>query len=152
MNRAARRKQEARCRSSARHATGRTREPMRPVDARRIAALRAELAPGGWVAEVDRAWENGWFVVLGRVQASPAGDVLHLAVRTLASGPIGWADLQWVKDQVAGPERCAVEFYPERSRLVDDADMYHLWVLPRGTVLPFGFNMAPRMLAAGGAA
>ena len=39
-------------------------------------------------------------------------------------------------------DRVAVEVYPPESQLVDDADLYHLWVLPAGFELPFGLHGA----------
>jgi hypothetical protein len=53
-----------------------------------------------------------------------------------------WPDLQRIKDTlpVGGPERIAIEVYPRDSELVDDANMYHLWLLPEGFDLPFGLS------------
>ena len=51
-----------------------------------------------------------------------------------------WRDLQMIKTVLCGPEREAMEVYPAESRLVDAANQYHLWVLPEGVLLPFGFS------------
>lgn len=51
-----------------------------------------------------------------------------------------WRDLQRVKNEVAGPEREAVELYPAESRLHDTANQFHLWVMPEGERVPFGFD------------
>lgn len=39
-----------------------------------------------------------------------------------------------------GPEATAVEVYPPHAEIVDDADMYHLWVL----AAPLPFSLFPR--------
>lgn len=39
-----------------------------------------------------------------------------------------WRDLQWIKDQVVGPEVDAIEYYPRRSRVVDPSNAVFLWV------------------------
>lgn len=49
-----------------------------------------------------------------------------------------WRHLQQIKNDVCGPEAEAVELYPAESRLVDQANQYHLWVLPPGERFPFG--------------
>lgn len=52
-----------------------------------------------------------------------------------------WREYQWIKNDVMGPEREAVEVYPAESRLVDGANQFHLWVLPEGDRIPFGFSV-----------
>ena len=50
-----------------------------------------------------------------------------------------WRHFQAIKNEVAGPEREAVEIFPPESELVDSANEYHLWVLPEGRWSPLGF-------------
>ena len=51
-----------------------------------------------------------------------------------------WRHLQRIKNELVGDEAEAVELYPAESRLVDEANHYHLWVLPMGQKYPFGFD------------
>lgn len=51
-----------------------------------------------------------------------------------------WRHLQRIKNELLGPEVEAVELYPAESRLVDEANQYHLWALPEGERFPFGFT------------
>jgi hypothetical protein len=70
------------------------------------------------------------------------GEVTHLVVRRHDMKPIrSWEDMQRIKDELVGPERVAVEVYPPRSQLIDEAELYHLWVLPEDYALPFGLHM-----------
>lgn len=48
-----------------------------------------------------------------------------------------WRHFQAIKNEVAGPERTAIEIFPPESQLVDAANEYHLWVLPENFPLPF---------------
>lgn len=57
-----------------------------------------------------------------------------------AVGPERYRDFMAIKDQLMGPEYEAFEVYPARSRETDTANQYHLWVLPKDTILPVGFN------------
>ena len=50
-----------------------------------------------------------------------------------------WRHFQAIKNEVAGPEREAMELFPPESMLVDTANEYHLWVLPEGMGVPLGF-------------
>ncbi len=72
------------------------------------------------------------------VQVYTRGEALHLVVRRHDGEEIrGWSDLQRIKNELAGPERVAIEVYPAASRLMDDANLRHLFVLPEGAPAPF---------------
>lgn len=51
-----------------------------------------------------------------------------------------WRHFQAIKNEVAGPEREAIEIFPPESNLVDGANQYHLWVLPEGAQSPLGLR------------
>lgn len=95
----------------------------------------SDLVAHGAPRSVTRAWRNNYFIV----QCVPeAGGVTRLMVRRNDAQPIrAWLDLQRVKNELCGPERYAVEVYPPQSQLVDDANLYHLWVFPEGGGLSF---------------
>ena len=94
-------------------------------------------AKEGWLSEVDTVWSNKVFAVLKREVPTMIGTVTHLAIRDVAGEPLLWRHLQRIKNELIGLERVAVEVYPPVSELVDQANMYHLWVLPEGVQLPF---------------
>jgi hypothetical protein len=67
--------------------------------------------------------------------------VSWLIIRRLDSEPIrDWRHMQRIKNDICGPEREGVEIYPAESRLVDTSNQYHLFVLPLGIQLPFGYR------------
>lgn len=67
------------------------------------------------------------FAVLDRMDYSGAR---HLAISSLSGIRPTWPEMQRIKDEIAGPSATAVEVYPPAAEVVDQADMYHLWVLP----------------------
>ena len=70
-------------------------------------------------------------------------EIAHLSCKRRDREPIDenrWRILQALKNAICGPECEGVELYPAESRLVDTANQYHLWVLPEGVKLPFGFQ------------
>mgnify|MGYP001579045100 FL=1 len=80
------------------------------------------------------------------VHATPfAGEGLtghvHLSIRNKNRTAIrDWRHFQRIKNEICGAEREAIELYPAESRLIDEANQYHLWVFPEGFALPVGFD------------
>lgn len=60
-----------------------------------------------------------------------------LSIRRQDRKPVhDWRHLWMIKTELAGADAEAVELY----RLVDSANQYHLFCLPRGERFPFGFD------------
>ena len=92
----------------------------------------------GWAREIRRAAENGIWSVLIREVETPWGTVQHAMISSpVAGSEPTWPEKQRIKDTLFGRDRVAVEVFPPHAAIVDGADAYHLWVLPRGFVLPF---------------
>lgn len=51
-----------------------------------------------------------------------------------------WRDMQLIKNMICGEEREGCEIYPAESRLVDTSNQYHIFVLPKGQIFPFGYG------------
>jgi len=49
--------------------------------------------------------------------------------------PNHWREMQSIKNELFGAETVAVEYYPAESDLVDDCNIYWMWIMPKG-VLP----------------
>lgn len=96
-----------------------------------------ELAPHG----MTKCCLNNKYSVQFFNYITDWGIVEHLIIRRHDTKPIhSWYDLQRIKNELVGSDRTAVEVYPAESNLVDDANLYHLWVLPEGFKLPFGLK------------
>lgn len=104
---------------------------------RRAGEARGIHPPEG----LTRACLNHVYSVMFFEKPSAWGLIDHLMIRRHDEGTyVPWADKQRIKDELLGPDRVAVEVYPVRADLVDDANIYHLWVLPAGFELPFGLH------------
>ena len=79
----------------------------------------------GWLGEVAYVRVNAVFSVLVR----DAGSAIHLAISSLSGDRPSWHEMQRIKNEIAGPDTTAVEVYPPHDEMVDDAEMFHLWVL-----------------------
>lgn len=98
-----------------------------------------ELGIGsGWFGELDQAFTNGKYAVMVRTIDTEWGKVDHACIRNTGSTDIPWREKQKIKNELFGKERVAIEVFPAESYLVDQANMYHIWILPAGFKLPFG--------------
>lgn len=70
------------------------------------------------------------------------GIVEHACIRNAEASDIPWAEKQRIKRELFGKWTTAIEVFPADDRLVDQANMYHLWILPDGFPLPFGIHQA----------
>lgn len=90
---------------------------------------------------ISRAYKNDIYSVQVYVNETEWGTVDQFVIRRHDEHPIhSWSELQRIKDELAGADRTAIEVFPAQRDLVDVANLYHLWVLPEGFVLPFGLR------------
>jgi hypothetical protein len=107
------------------------------------AALRAVEEE---ISRNQNMWENDTYNVIVREAEIEEGsgfpEMIWLSIKRLDKEPIhDWRDLQEIKNQLIGEENEAVELYPSESRLVDQANQYHLFVLKDSAIkFPFGFK------------
>lgn len=77
-----------------------------------------------------RVFQNNIYRVEIADSAHMGPTFIHLAISRLDGGTCNeWADLQRIKNEIAGPEYEAMELFPAESRLVNTGNEYHLWVL-----------------------
>lgn len=71
---------------------------------------------------------------------------MHLSFKRNDRAPVrDWRHFQAIKNEVAGPDREAIEIYPPEWNLHDAANEYHLWVLPPDQGSPMGFEGDARL-------
>lgn len=108
--------------------------------------LTVEMRATYGLSGLQRAWRNAVYSVQQFPNATPEGEVTLLMVRRHDAAPVrSWSDMQRIKNDLAGEDRVAVEVYPREEDLVDQANLYHLWVLPAGHVLGFGLHVRDAM-------
>jgi hypothetical protein len=110
-----------------------------------VAQMRAWRHQGGmgfsgWMLDVHTIWKNEWCVVMIRDVPTEWGTVKHAVVRTAMNAELKWSEKQRLKNEVFDAASIAIEVYPHADRVIDAADVYHLWILPVGMELPFGIH------------
>ena len=107
----------------------------------------AEMPPMVIGGIEDRIFVNHRYQVNATEYSNGHSSILHLSIKSKDKSPIhDWRHFQLIKNEVTtlygwgnGEECEAMEIYPAESRLVDTANQYHLWVLPEGGRVPYGF-------------
>lgn len=95
----------------------------------------------GWFGQMNRSYTyNGEYAAITREINTEWGRVIHCAFRNKNGTEISWKEKQWLKDSLFGEDRVAIEVFPQKDRLVDVANMYHIWVFEKGFELPFGIH------------
>jgi hypothetical protein len=72
------------------------------------------------------------------------GVVTYLKIYTPEYKRLSWLQV-WQAFADIYPGRWAVELYPPEEELVNDAHVYHLWMLPEGWVMPERMNLRQRL-------
>ncbi|RKE02327.1 DUF7694 domain-containing protein [Marinifilum flexuosum] len=91
---------------------------------------------------MTRAFRNNWYTVMINDNAqTDKGTAIRAMVQNHSDTPIRnhWAEMQNIKNKIFGEEAVAVEYYPAESEMVDDFNIYWMWVFPEGT-LPVPIN------------
>lgn len=108
---------------------------------------------GQWMPEMDRCWEDydrGYLVCSRMIYTKQWGNVEHVTISKHhkdnflpsmgGENPIGWNEKMMIKNELFGEDRFAIEVYPKQEKLVDVADVYHLWVFGKKYDMPFGIH------------
>lgn len=80
------------------------------------------LTVTSWIQEVER-------------RGSPLGPVLYIRIGRYDEKPMPWEEV-YERFAEAYPDRWAVQAFPPKSQLVDEVNLYHLFVLEEGAALP----------------
>lgn len=125
----------------------------------RKGATQADAEVAARDTSACRVYLNSLYQV--NVQPAPVGPgwppMLWLSIKRRDRRPIhDWRHLQRIKNALVGDEHEAVELYPAESRMVDEANQFHLWVLVDPLArFPFGHTQrligTPEQAAAVGA-
>ena len=96
----------------------------------------------GWVSEMNKVYvdENQEYCVMYRsINTTEFGEEYHACIRNAQETDIPWSEKQKIKNEIFGDEYIALEVFPRESELVDEANMYHLWVF-KNTKLSFSLK------------
>lgn len=97
----------------------------------------------------DRLLVNNLYSVQVFTSLTKWGWITHLAIRRhelpgyqkTEAPDIPFWHKQRIKNEICGLEYAAVEVFPAQENLIDQADLYHLWVLPKDFEVPFGLHL-----------
>lgn len=91
-----------------------------------------------------QVWSNGVYEVFVYIldPELPLEEAArHLSIKRLDRVPIrNWRHLQQIKNEVCGEFCEGLELFPSEERIADNANQYHLFVMPLGVRLPFGYG------------
>lgn len=73
----------------------------------------------------------------------PWENLTHLKIYTPDYQLLSWEQV-WQAFAEVYPNRWAIEFFPPAADLVNDAHVYHLWLLTESSILPEPLNLAYR--------
>ena len=111
-------------------------QPWQPLQNAEFTGGPQEHDPRGFVG----VFINDLYQVSMYEADNDAEPMAWLVIRRRDSEPIhDWRPLQLIKNQLCGPEREGFELFPAESRLVDTSNQYHIFVLPAGQRMPFGY-------------
>lgn len=95
---------------------------------------KANFIPNG----MTRAFRNTRFTVMV-YDSSPvtSGTAIRAMIQKHDNTPIlnHWSELQKIKNELFGEETTAIEYYPSKNDLIDDYNIYWIWIFPKG-ILP----------------
>lgn len=107
----------------------------------RIANKLIELPPGplqsvnlelrDHPAWMTRAYSNNRYVVMINDNAiTSKGPAIRAMIQRHDDQPIPnhWREIQNIKNELFGPETVGIEYYPKESQLIDDHNIYWLWI------------------------
>ena len=88
---------------------------------------------------MDRCWEsNDGYNVMSRLLNTKWGKVEHVTIIKISdsnssdgSRDIPWRIKQEIKNELFGENILAIEVFPTDDMLVDECDVYHLWVFDK---------------------
>lgn len=90
---------------------------------------------------MTRAFRNTRYTVMVFDNSKVStGTAIRAMIQKHDGNPIvnHWSELFKIKNEIFGEETTAVEYYPPKSELIDDHNIYWLWIFPDG-VLPKTF-------------
>ena len=74
----------------------------------------------------------------------PFGEVEYLRVNMPDYSPMSWDDV-WEEFQDNYPNRWAIQFFPPKYNLVNDNNIYHLYMLPEYFIPDDFFDLSTRL-------
>lgn len=89
----------------------------------------------------DELWANDIYEVFVAYLDGSPDTGWHLSIKRYDRAPVrNWRHFQQMKNEICGEHAEGLELFPGEHRLADNANQYHLFVMPLGTPVPIGFE------------
>lgn len=64
------------------------------------------------------------------------GPATRALIQTVDDKPIvnHWSEMQRIKNEIFGRESMGIEYYPREQDLINDHNIYWLWIFPDGVI------------------
>lgn len=90
----------------------------------------------------DELWSNDIYeVFVAYLDENEPDSGRHLSIKRYDRAPVrNWRHFQQMKNEICGEFCEGMELFPSEARIADNANQYHLWVMPEGEEIPIGFE------------
>lgn len=88
-------------------------------------------------AGMEQAYRNNKFTVMVYPKTNTtAGPAIRILIQSHTDEPIPnhWAEIQSIKNQIFGEEVTAIEYFPKQSELIDQHNIYWIFIYPDGVI------------------
>lgn len=93
--------------------------------------LKSQPYTPSWMT---RAFKNNHYIVMidDNCQMTKGITAIRAIIQRVDDKPIPghWRKMQDIKNEIFGRNTAAIEYYPAESDLIDDKNIYWLWILP----------------------
>jgi hypothetical protein len=115
--------------------------PWQPLTRRRLPPHLAAYHTAHGLPVPDELWTNDIYEVFVAYLDGKPDTGWHLSIKRYDRAPVrNWRHFQQMKNEICGEMAEGVELFPGEYRLADNANQYHLWVMPLGTPITLGFE------------
>jgi len=86
---------------------------------------------------MTRAYISNRYVVMIEDNAKTnKGNGIKVLIQKHDGTPIinHWSEIQKIKNELFGSETTGIEYYPAESELINDHNIYWLWIFPKGVI------------------
>lgn len=86
---------------------------------------------------MTRAYRNNRYTVMIYDNAQTThGPVIQVLIQKHTDTPIvnHWSEIQRIKNEIFGPETMAIEYFPAESELINNHNIYWIFIFPDGVI------------------
>jgi hypothetical protein len=97
-----------------------------------------DLSKPAFIPEgMTRAFRNNRYTVMIYDNCKTThGTAIQVLIQNHFDEPIKnhWGEIQRIKNEIFGPEVMAIEYYPAESELINDHNIYWIFIYPQGVI------------------